>query len=266
MKFFSFFHKLARVGAVIFFILCLGYTTHLTYCDEVTIGCGDHLEMVFQDDGLVRCVHTILATSNDTVNVTFSGTYSFIGNLIGNVTYEVSPEIQWHEVWFGNQSSNSAEIIVNYNTTVRPLKFTSITLKYMVAGLLTESNGTWHFRQSFNIPKPHTMEVIAKIPKPKFPWDNVETENVVPSPEVFLEETGYYVLVWRTPLFSTEENQIVYVELTYRTVPNTSYWSALIITSVISAIVGIAIGYLLRSKKANSNIIKQKTESTEVCN
>jgi len=232
-------------------------------CKEVSIASGDHLEMTFQNDGLVQCVHTILATSNDTVNATFSGTYSFVGNLVGNVTYEYSPEVHWHEVWFGNKSAGSAEIIINYNATLEPSKFTSITLKYRVKGILNKVNNTWFFRQSFNLPEPYTMEVVAKVPKPAFPWDMVETENVVPSPQVFLEESGYYVLVWKNPLFSTEQGQTLYIELSYRIVPNTTYWTVLLITSSISAIIGGALGYLWKSLKAQKQIIDMSNRTKD---
>lgn len=244
-------------------VLCsviLGYIIPSSICNEVTIASGDHLEVTFRDDGLVDCLHTILAIANDTANATFLGKYSFMGNLIGDATYECSPEIYWHEVWFGNQSSDSAQIIVNYNATLEPLKFTSITLKYRVNGLLSKVNGTWHFRQSFNLPNLYTMEVVAKIPKPKFPWDKVETENVVPSPQVFLEESSYYVMVWRNPLFSTEEGQTLYIELSYKSVPNTNYWIVLLVTSSISAMVGLVLGYLWRRAHEPS---KNHTEAVQ---
>jgi len=232
-------------------------------CKEVSIASGDHLEMTFQNDGIVQCVHTILATSNDTVNATFSGAYSFVGNLVGNVTYEYSPEVHSHEVWFRNKSADSAEIIINYNATLEPLKFTSINLKYKIKGILNRVNNTWFFRQSFNLPELYTMEVVAKIPKPVFPWDMVETENVVPSPQVFLEESGYYVLVWKNPLFSTEQGQTIYIELSYRTVPNTSYWIVLLITSLISAIIGGVLGYLWKSLKVRKQVVEMFNRKEE---
>jgi hypothetical protein len=88
------------------------------------------------------------------------------------------------------------------------------------------------------------MEVVVKIPKPDFPWDEIKTENVVPSPQVFLEESGYYVMVWKSPLFSTEEGQTLYIELSYRTVPDTNYWTVLLATSIIASVIGAILGYL----------------------
>jgi hypothetical protein len=213
-------------------ILTLSYQSYSD--DEILIGYGDHFEMVCGDDGLVDVCHVLLATANVTKNATCEATYSFEGTIEGNVSYKYDPEIYRHDVLYKSENGTSV-IFVNISATLRPLEFTKLELKYTVSDLLKESNGSRHFKHVFNTDSVSPAEIVLKIPKPPTQFHKLVVESIVPAPHLFMEESHYYVLVWKSPLFKFGGTSTTYVDVSYRTVLNPDsvvLWVTLVLIGV----------------------------------
>ena len=217
--------------------------------DGIQIAYGDHFEMVCRDDGLVDIYHVLLATANITQNVTCKATYSFDGTLEGDISYEYDPEIYEHEILSSSKNGTSM-VFVNFNSTLKPLKFTKLKLEYTVEGLLKNVNGTWHFKHSFNSDSVSPPEILLKIPKPPTQFHKLIIEDTIPAPHVFIEETHYYVLVWKSPLFTFGDVSTIYIDVSYKTVWNPESFNVWLILQVIlyliTFFVGVVLGYFGR--------------------
>jgi len=222
--------------------------------DGVLVIYGDHFEMVCRDDGLVDVYHSILETTNITKNVRSMSTYSFDGTLVGPVSYESSPEI-YRPTVVGDSKDGTSTILVDFNATLKPPNFAKLKLAYTVKDLLKEVDGTWHFKHRFNYSAVSAPEVLLKIPKPSTQFEKLIVEDTIPAPHVFMEESRYYVLVWKSPLVTIRNFSVTYIDVSYKTVADPqSYitWFAeriaIVATTAILTLFGKRIWKKLRSK------------------
>jgi len=243
--------------------LFLAVTIPLAHSENVTVSSGDQLVMTMGNDGLVHCVDTILAIANDSVNGTYSGQYYVDGNIVGNISATCSPEIGQNEVLYRNLATGSAEIQINYNVSLEPFKFSSFVLTYDLNGTLRNVGGSWNFKETFSLTGPWSMELSVKIPKPTYPWDKIVVTNTVPTPQVFLDESDYYVMTWKNPMFVSGNTQMFYVELNYKTVSDVTYWIVLFVASVFSLVLGAGVGYVAKKyyDKRSASELKPGDES-----
>jgi len=179
----------------------------------VLIAYGDHFELTCEDNGLISVTHTILETANITQNVTSTSTYSIEGTLDGEVRSEYDPEIQEPDIFYKSENGVTT-IVVNFSVTLKPLKFAKLKLFYKLSSILKNENGTWHLRYTFNSDAISPPEIIVKIPKPS-PFRKLILKNTVPAPSMFIEESHYYCLVYRTPLFTFGNTSSTSLDISY---------------------------------------------------
>ena len=217
---------------------------------------GDHFEIICRNDGLVDFHHIVLLTANITANVTAQPTYSFEGEIIGQVSYACDPEVHEHKVLYSSENGRSI-IEASFSATLKPLKFTRIKLYYTVKGLLNEVNGTWYFRYRINTESASPPEIVLKIPKPSM-FHKLIIDSAVPSPQVFIEESHYYDLIWKSPLFIFGNTSTTYIDVSYRIVwdwESFIYWFLL---TVGSGFIGFIIGLIPKRIKRFVLTIKKK--------
>ena len=182
--------------------------------EGILIAYGDHIELVCEDSGLISVTHTVLETANITQNVTSASTYSIKGTLAGIVRSEYDPEIREPDILYKSENGITT-IIVNFSVTLAPLKFVKLKLFYKLSDMLKNENGTWHLRYTFNTDATSPPEIVVKVPKPS-QFNKLIVENTVPSPNVFIEESHYYSLVYKTPLFKFGNTSATSVDISYR--------------------------------------------------
>jgi len=227
---------ITRVLTLIFAMLPIFILIPQSFSDDgILIGHGDHFEMVCRDDGLVDFVHVILVSANITQNVTCEATYSFDGTLDGNVSYEYDREIYRHEVLSRSENGTST-IFVNFSATLELREITRLKMKYTVKDLLKEVNGTWQFKYAINAHSTSPPEVLLKIPKPPTQFHKLVIENIVPAPHVFIEESHYFVLVWKSALFTFGDTSTTYIDVRYKTVLNVESVGLWVILILIGAV------------------------------
>ena len=227
-----------KVPSMVLMSVILIFTTSLfvfkTSADDgILIAHGDHFEMTCKNDGFVDVSHTIVVTANKTWNVTINPNYSFEGILVGNVTYEADPEIYEPIEIQPSSKEGVSTINVSFKATLKPLKFTKLKLKYTVGDLLRQDeNGTWHFSHIFNSFSGNPPEILLKIPKPPTQFHRLVIEDTLPAPDVFIEESHFYVLVWKSSLFTFGNVSTTLINVSYRTELNTEsvgLWLVLIL-------------------------------------
>ena len=225
--------KTAVVVLVGFLIIAMLSAVSTSFSDNgILIGYGDHIELVCEENGLVRVTHTILETANVTENVTSTSTYSIEGTIVGNLTVKYDPEIREPNVRHWSKNGNTT-IFVNFSVVLAPLKFCKLTLQYELAGILKNENGTLHLRCNFNTAAISSPEIVVKIPKPP-PLHKLIVENTVPSPNVFIEESNYYDLVYNVPLFKFGNISTTSIDISYEIVLDFDaviWWLSLAIAS-----------------------------------
>jgi len=230
-------------GFIVMMMITLGIPRTFSQ-DGIQIAYGDHFEMTCRNDGFVDFYQVILATANITQNVTFEATYSLDGNLVGDMSYEYSPEIVDHEV-ISNSLNGISVIDVSYNATLKPLKFTNLKLNYIVDGLLKkDENNAWHFKHSFNSDSKGSLEVLLKIPKPS-QFEKLILKDTIPAPHVFVEESHYYVLVWKSPLFTFNNVSSTYIDVSYEIVWNPEAFNLWLILQIAVFFIGLVLGFFI---------------------
>ena len=223
---------------LLLFFSFFGILSSTSAGDTVRIGFRDHYEITCRNDGLLDFFHVIIVTANATQNVTFSATYSYFGELASEITSKTDPEIHYHNVL---GTKGSSEFQVFYNATLKPLKFTKVELDYTWDGLLKKDDkGYFNFEATFNSISPFIPEILLKIPKPS-PFHKLKLAKCIPPPQVFMEETQYYILTWNSKSFEFEGTSSTHIDLKYKTILDYSEmwdWTKLVI-------VGVLIGWVL---------------------
>lgn len=228
--------------AVVSVILVLFAAIPISLCDEgILIAHGDHIELTCEDDGSLSVAHTILETANVTKNVSSVATYSIEGTLNGNVTFENNPEIR-EPIISSETKDGITNIFINFSATLAPLKFTKFKLFYSLKGLLKNENGTWHLKVSFNTEAAAPPEIVVKIPKPST-FRKLVVKNTVPSPNVFTEESNYYSLVYKEPLFEFGNIGTTSIDISYDIVWDSDaiFWWGIL--SIATIAIGAILGY-----------------------
>lgn len=198
----------------IFMIITVALVSFTSAQEGILIAYGDHIELVCGDDGLISVTHTVLETANITKNITSTSIYSIKGTLVGEIRNESDPEIR--ELRIRGESDNGVTIITaNFSVTLAPLKFVKLKLFYKLSDMLKNENGTWHLRYTFNTDAVSPPEIVVKVPKPS-QFNKLIVENTVPSPNVFIEESHYYSLVYKTPLFKFGNTSTTSIDISYR--------------------------------------------------
>jgi len=205
----------------------------------ILIAYGDHIELVCEDNGQISVTHTILETANITQNVTSTSTYSIKGTLVGEVRSEYDPEIREPDILYKSENGITT-IIANFSVTLAPLKFVKLKLFYELSGMLKNENGTWHLRYTFNTDAISPPEIVVKVPKPS-QFNKLIVENTVPSPNVFIEESHYYSLVYKVPLFKFGNTSTTSIDISYHTALDTDAIFWWVVLTIISFVIGIAL-------------------------
>jgi hypothetical protein len=201
--------------SVVVFITTTVALVHSTSAQEgILIAYGDHFELVCEDNGLISVTHIVLETANITQNVTSTSTYSIKGTLVGEVRSEYDPEIREPDILYKSENGVTT-IFVNFSVTLMPLKFVKLKLFYKLSDILKNENGTWHLRYTFNTDAISPPEIVVKIPKPS-QFNKLIVENTVPSPQVFIEESHYYSLVYKAPLFKFGNTSSTSLDISYK--------------------------------------------------
>lgn len=90
-------------------------------------------------------------------------------------------------------------------------------LRYSVEGLLRKDDrGFFRFKNTIRVDS-GSLEVLLKIPKPS-QFHRLEMEHAIPVPQMFTEESHYYVLAWDTPTLVSQDVSIMDIDISYRTV------------------------------------------------
>jgi hypothetical protein len=211
--------------------------------EGILIAYGDHIELVCEDNGLISVTHTILETANVTQNVTSASTYSIKGTLVGTVKGEYDPEIREPDILYKSENGITT-IIVNFSVTLAPLKFVKLKLSYELSDMLKYENETWHLRYTFNSDATSPPEIVVKVPKPS-QFDKLVVENTVPSPNVLMEESHYYSLVYKTPLFKFGNTSATSIDITYRSEFDFDAFKWWILLQVLGWAIAFPLGFSL---------------------
>lgn len=211
-----------------------------SFGDSIVLPHGDHIEMTCENDGTLSVVHTILETASATKNVTTSATYSFAGTLIGNITFENNSDIINPNITYETENG-STSIFANFTATLTPQKFIEFTMLYKINGLIDNENGTLHFRTTINTAPTAPPEIVVKIPKPSI-FQKLVVYNTVPAPQVFVDEGGYYDLIYKSPLFTFENASTTLIDIKYETVWDIAAIFSWIVLAVASTVIGVFIG------------------------
>jgi len=182
--------------------------------EGILVAHGDHFELVCEDNELISITHTILETANITQNVTSLVTYSMRGTIEGEIKTEGDPEIKQLDIRSTSKDGDTT-LIVSFSAALAPLKFAKLKLFYKLSGVLRNENGTVRLRYTFNTDARFPPEIVVKLRKP-LQFGKLIVENTVPSPNVFIEESHYYSLVYRVPLLTLGNTSMTSIDISYR--------------------------------------------------
>ena len=135
-------------------------------------------------------------------------------------------------------------IIANFSVALAPLKFVKLELFYKLSDMLKNENGTWHLRYTFNTDAVSPPEIVVKVPKPS-QFNKLIVENTIPSPTVFIEESHYYSLVYKVPLFKFGNTSTTSIDISYHSILDTDAIFWWLILTVLGIVLGILAGFVL---------------------
>lgn len=183
--------------------------------DLIIVGHGDQFVLTLKNDGLVDINHTILLTSNKTIEGTYNEIHSIDGTLVGEPTAVRDSDIDSCEVLW-RVADGITKFNITIKATVEPLKFKSVTISYTLDDLLNFRNGSWYFRKVFSSTAGALAppEIVVKVPRPS-EFDDLSFEEMIPIPHVFLEEGPHYILVWKSEVFVVGNTSATLVRLKY---------------------------------------------------
>ena len=84
-----------------------------------------------------------------------------------------------------------------------------------------------------------------KIPKPTYFYKQLIIKDTIPTPHAFFEETNYYILVWKKPIFTFGNISTTYIDVSYEIVPSTSLFFGWTTEQVISAMISHIITFIM---------------------
>jgi len=246
----------------IFAIMTVALVCSTSAQEGILIAHGDHIELVCEDDGLISVTHTILEAANITQNVTSAATYSIQGTLVGEVRSEYDPEIREPDILYRSENGITT-ITANFSATLAPLKFVKLKLFYKLSDLLKNENGTWHLRCTFNGDATSPPEIVVKIPKPS-QFKKLIVENTVPSPNVFIEESHYYSLVYKVPLFRFGNTGSTSIDISYHTVWDIDAIFWWLILTIVSIVIGVVLAHFGKQIKGKLGLRKKQEPHFEI--
>ena len=229
---------------ILAFSVCLTAIMELVTADDViTVAHGDQIVVTLRNDELVDIDHTVLLTSDSTVE----GVFTLVMSLDGRVVE--GPRIAHSDIENVALSSviqyphlNISKFNVTIRTTVEPFKFKGVTISCTVAGRLTFSNNIWDFRSVFSSTAGALAppEIVVKVPKPS-EFSDLSFIQILPTPGVFLEEGTCYTLVWKSEAFMVGNTSATLVRLKYSTTTNWFRAISRFGPPVVTFVLGLAI-------------------------
>jgi len=188
--------------------------------DTISVGHGEQIVLTLRNDGLIGIDQTILMTSSKTVEGTFMMNMSLDGILVGEPEITVEAPVESGEVLW-KVENNVTLLNVTIKTKVDPFKFRFATLRYVLNGSLAWDGRAWHFQRIFSSTAGSLAPpwIVVKVPKPS-EFEDLSFEEMMPVPNVFLEEGSYYTLVWKSEAFLVENTSVTLVRLAYSSVMN----------------------------------------------
>lgn len=258
--------RMSKYLLILILIICcvlLSIIKPATAENGVTVVHGNQFILTLEDDGLVRVDHTILFTSNRTIKGVFIEHHSMDGTLIGEPTLVADSTIEHSEVlWKVEDEITRFTIIIN--ATLEPNKMKAVRLSFTIKGLLELINDSQFFNRLFSLTSDAIAppEVVVKVPKPS-QFKELVFHEIIPTPEVFLEEGSFYLLTWKSSAFTFGNTTKTLVRLRYSSYTNYGK----IITWIVPPFLGIIGGFLLTRLWDNrtrvSTWIKKKIERTK---
>lgn len=241
------------------FFLCLTVGIKPLRADDlIIVGHGDQFVLTLRNNELVDIDHTILLTSNKTIEGTYNEIQSIDGRLEGEPTYVMDSDIDSCEVLW-KVEDGLTKFNITIKATVEPLKFKSVTISYTLNGSLNYKNGSWHFRKVFSSTAGALAppEIVVKVPKPS-EFDDLSFEEIIPIPHVFLEEGPHYILVWKSEVFLVGNTSATLVRLKYSATKN---WHRILVRfapPIITFVAGLIVPSALKRARATWKRFKEK--------
>jgi len=226
--------------------------------DSVTVVHGDQIILSLQNNGLVKIDHTILFTSDETITGVLIEKLSIEGTLIGEPTLIADSFIEHSEVSWKTEGGIT-KFNITVNATLEPQKFKAVRLGYVVRDLLKFDDDSWFFNNVFTMSAGAIAppEVVIKVPKPS-QFEDLEFREIVPIPDVFLEEGQFYVLTWKSSAVTFGNVTETLVRLRYSSQFNLFKTLLWLTPTLISISVGVILTRLWDNRKRISAGIKSR--------
>jgi hypothetical protein len=195
-----------------------------------------------ENDGSVMVNQTILFTSNKTINGSMVENESIDGTLIGEPELIADSSIEHSEALWKSEEDVTTFIII-VNATFEPSKFKAVKLNYYLSGLLErENDGSWLFNRVFNMAADALAppEIVVKVPKPS-QFQDLRFLEIIPTPSVSLDETGYYVMSWTSSAVTFGNVTETLVRLRY----SSSFSGLKVLLFFTPTLIGIIMGFIL---------------------
>lgn len=111
--------------------------------------------------------------------------------------------------------------------------------------MLKRIDGSWFLGKVFVMRSDviASPEVIVKVPKPS-QFEDFIFQEIIPAPEVFLEEGSYYVLTWKSSVFTVGNITETLIRVRYSS--DFSYIKFAV--GLVPTFTGVVCGFLLVTK------------------